>query len=530
MNIKPEDQTILVVDDVPENIAILGEYLSSYRLKIATSGVKALEIAKTNNIDLVLLDIKMPGMDGYEVCRRLKKDPATGDIPVIFLSVLSEVEDKVKGFQAGAVDYITKPFQIDEVKSRIYTNITLSLYRKQLKELNAELEKKVEQRTAELIVAREKAEESSRLKSSFLALISHELRTPMSGILGFSEILHSELEDPVMKDYVEAINKSAMRLNDTLEAILSLSSYQSGKMSARLVHVNLVERIRNLIQPCIPQASIKNVKLEFIPRKEEVIGTIDPPMFDLILNNLLCNAVKYTNEGSVSVLLTTESRFGTKYDCITVSDTGIGIPAEMHDTIFDDFRQVGEGISRPYEGVGLGLSMVKRFTELHNGFIELKSAPGEGSEFKAFFPRKAENAKQSSPGIADNITLEELRQKQKSRILLIGKQAFKDPQEESFLKENFRVDHVADGKTAIELLQVKNYDLIISESRQALGMNEAKVLKIINNRKGNLPVIVFPSQNTALQEGEEIDPALSMRPKPETRGELLSLLEEFIRR
>ena len=125
MNYDKKSMTILVVDDTPENISIIGEYLSHYQVKVANSGPKALQIAGNSDLDLILLDIKMPDMDGHEVCRKLKENPKTKDIPVIFITVMSETTDKVTGFNLGAVDYITKPFQIDEVKSRIETHLTL---------------------------------------------------------------------------------------------------------------------------------------------------------------------------------------------------------------------------------------------------------------------------------------------------------------------------------------------------------------------------------------------------------------------
>lgn len=389
MNNRSKKPTILIVDDVPENIAILGEILSDYRLKIATGGHKAIELA-TEEIDLILLDIVMPDMDGFDVIKRLKANPVTSEIPVIFLSVMSKPEEKVKGFRLGAVDYITKPFDADEIKSRIAAHISSSAYQRLLLNMNEELEHQVKQRTHELLLEKQRAEQASRLKSSFMALISHELRTPMTGILGSLEVLLAEITNPEHLLFLNAVKKSATRLHETLDSIVSLSNLEASRMSPNYSRFSYRERIQGIVQQFIPLIQQKKLELYIGESEDNYPGYADPVMFDLIFNNLISNAVKYSKGGKISIVFMLSEYLGHISDVIIVMDNGIGIPAEKKKTVFEEFRQADEGLNRAFEGVGLGLSLTKRLVELHGGKITLEDNPEGGSVFSVFLPRAAE--------------------------------------------------------------------------------------------------------------------------------------------
>ncbi|MBE2278956.1 MAG: response regulator, partial [Ignavibacteriaceae bacterium] len=489
MNYEPKDMTILVVDDTPENISILGDFLIDYNIKVATSGQKALKLAESSNLDLILLDIMMPEMDGYEVCRKLKHNPNTKDIPVIFLSALTEVKDKVTGFHLGAVDYITKPFQIEEVKSRIETHLSLSTYRKRLENINEELERMVNERTQQLFVEKNKAEEASKLKSHFLALMSHELRTPMVGILGFSEVIYEASNTDLIKDYAENLNKSATRLNETLSSILNFSALQAGKQTADLHPVNLGDYVAKIIQKHVKYAKIKGLTVN--TSSIEKINTLtDYTMLGMIVNNVMNNAIKYTIEGSITVDIYSELRQNNLFDCISIKDTGIGIDKSQHQKIFEDFRQADEGFNRSFEGVGLGLSIVKQYVELLNGFIELESEPGKGSNFKLFFPHISNiSFEEEELGTEKQLKIPE----KKYKILIVEDNQLTIELEKLYLKEFGEIIDVDGGYAAIEQAKKIRFDAVIIDVSIGQGISGLDVIKEIKKINGyeNTPIIAF---------------------------------------
>ncbi len=531
MNIDPKKMTILVVDDVPQNISILGEYLSAYTLKVATSGVKAIEIAESTELDLILLDIIMPDIDGYELCRRFKEKPATREVPVIFLSVMSEVTDKVRGFKLGAVDYITKPFQVEEVKSRIETHLTLSAYRKILKNLNYELEKKVEERTRELLYAKNKAEESSRLKTHFLSLMSHELRTPLAGIMGFSEILMEELPNDGLKDYATALNQSATRLKVTLESILNLSKFQAGKQVVNLSPINLNQRIQSRLGPHRINAELKKVKLFFTEPRDIVLTAVDKVMLDVILNNLVSNAIKYTSKGKVEVSLNITRVDNIMYDCLTVADTGIGIPKEKQNIIFEEFRQADEGMGRAFEGLGIGLSLVSKFVDLHGGKIELESTPQAGSTFKVYLPHVTHlQLDEEIPGIISQEG-RKLRTGIKSRLLIVEGNQHSMQLQKYYLEDLCDVDFARDGFEAMDVAKTHRYRVILVNVLIYQGLSMIELTREIRKLKGynTVPVIAY-YPITAEQRVKFTPPAMdgNYHAKPNTKRELIELLSEYL--
>lgn len=289
--------TILIVDDVAENLIVMGEILSQYNIKIAKDGEKALSIVKeSRDISLIILDIMMPGIDGFETCRRLKKDPSTFDIPVIFMTSLSDTEDIVKGFELGAVDYVTKPIKGKELLARVNTHLTLSLLQREMKLINKLLEAKVVERTAELQAAKEKAEESSKLKSHFLSLMSHEFRTPLNGILGYAELLMLELTNEEWKEFAEGIYNSGRRLTETLNSILNLARFESDQKEIIPASFNVIDRLNQLLQSYHLMAKQKDVTLKVNSNIAEIDFKTDKTIFDICINSLLSNAVKYTKK------------------------------------------------------------------------------------------------------------------------------------------------------------------------------------------------------------------------------------------
>ncbi len=259
MNEIVENQSILIVDDNPNNLEVLARILTDfgYKVAVALDGETAIEQVEYHQPDLILLDIMMPGIDGFETCRRLKANLLTAEIPIIFLTALSDSENKVNGLSMGAVDYISKPFQSEEVLARMKIHLKLYSLTKKLEQQNQLLEEKVELRTVELLAAKEVAEAANIAKSQFLANMSHELRTPLNAIIGYSEMLQEEAEELEQKDLIPDLKKihgAGKHLLGLINDILDLSKIESGKIELYLETVDislLVREIIIMIQPLV---------------------------------------------------------------------------------------------------------------------------------------------------------------------------------------------------------------------------------------------------------------------------------------
>jgi signal transduction histidine kinase len=364
---------ILIVDDTPNNLRLLSSMLKrqGYEVRSAISGHVALMAIHTALPDLILLDINMPKMNGYEVCERLKSDEQTRDIPVIFLSALSETVDKVKAFQVGGSDYITKPFQFEEVVARVENQ--LSLRRMQLKLKHA-------QENALHALDREK--ELNRLKSEFVALISHDFRTPLTSIQGFSGLLRHMVNptEETQQRYFDKIDTAVEHLLKLLDEILLIGSLESGyvhynpqPLSVESFCLDIVETLQlNTERKC----PIQCVFEENLPTVE-----LDPTMLRQILTNLLSNSIKYSPDNSVIDL-------GVKIDdsqiIFEIGDRGIGIPEKEQHHLFETFYRCSN--VNQIKGTGLGLAIVKRCVELHRGHVSLESQEGIGTHVTVKLP------------------------------------------------------------------------------------------------------------------------------------------------
>lgn len=526
--------TILIVDDTPENISLLAEYLVDYKIKVATDGPMALTRLESGSLpSIILLDIMMPGMDGYEVIKRIKRNPLTKDIPIIAMSESAEITDKMKGFQLGAVDYITKPFQLEEVNSRVEAHISLGLYRRELENINELLEHKVQERTHELLLSKDKAEEGSRLKSHFLTLMSHELRTPMVGILGYSEALMGELNEPILKEFAENLNDSALRLKDMLESILILTKVESQTQSVQPVLFNLPERVGRLLKSHMLNASLKGLKLSLVNRVFSGDVYIDRTMFDIVFNNLVSNAVKFTESGTVIIELYEEHINGKMYICTKISDTGIGIPLEKQKEIFKEFTQVHEGIERNFKGLGLGLCLTKKYVEQMLGFIEVESEVDKGSTFTVKFefagnvPEQTKNGCQDEGGVSSPKPISG----PKPKILVVEDDRIVIQVTKLFLSEIVDLDIAYDGVSAIELATNNTYAAILMDINLGKGLSGIDATKAIRelHQYKKTPIVAFTAfaldgdEKSFLAEG-----CTHYIPKPFNRKKLVDLVTDLV--
>jgi PAS domain S-box-containing protein len=511
---------VLIVDDTPENLGVLFNLLNEkYEVLAAECGAVALEIIHEDKPDLILLDIMMPDISGFEVCKILKDDEKTSEIPIIFISALTDTNNKVEGFNLGGVDYITKPFQQEEVLIRVKTHLQIKNLSEDLKNANSLLEEKVVARTKdledelqensrinlalvesenrfrmlfdsapevmllidissgevidinktgceliginyediigtnhedyfrvndnkddlevqieqlsknkkrvfannlikvdgsiipietsvktvliegnlclladirdiserlmfqkELIDSKEEAEEMNRIKSIFLANMSHELRTPLISILGFSEILQEEITEDELSGMIKNIRSSGKRLLNSFNLLLRLTELESKDVRVEKENCELLNLVMDILTNYQGQLNEKRLELKIdIDPHFSVLA--DKNMLKEILNNIISNTFKFTNQGEIEISSSTTESEDKIISKIVISDSGIGIAEENLKSIFEPFRQSSEGYNRNYEGTGLGLTISKKLAELNNGEITVESEVGVGSTF-----------------------------------------------------------------------------------------------------------------------------------------------------
>jgi len=372
---------IMLVDDTPANLRILMDMLSDqgYEIQSFTKGRMAIEAAKLFPPDLVLLDINMPEMNGYEVCERLKADVQLAHIPVIFLSALNETQDKVMGFQKGGVDYITKPFQFEEVAVRIQTHLELKQSREKLQQVNEWLETQVAIKTAELKKANEELLTLDAAKNAFLKLLSHEIRTPLNGIVGPVQLLRMAEGNEEISEYLEMLEQSVARLEKFSYKALLITQLKAKKYPFRPEAINVLELIRKQVSSLQEILTKKRIHIELeVPPGFEIRG--DQNLVSKALEYALDNAVRYSPEGRKI----TVACFGQNHDNVCeVIDEGPGFTAEALPTIFQPFSMAEEHIDK---NIGLSLYLVKLFMELHRGSIEVANISHKGATVRFRFP------------------------------------------------------------------------------------------------------------------------------------------------
>lgn len=352
---------ILIVDDTPANLDVLSTMLTrhGYKVRPALSGALALKAAQSVPPDLILLDILMPGMDGYMVCEQLKGMESTRDIPVIFISALDDVRDKVKAFQSGGVDYITKPFQLREVLARIENHLTLDRLHKQVHTL-------------------------SSLKDQMVRTVSHDLVVPLDIVRHCVQSVRSSESlqgDETARSQLETAYTAVDQMHRLVTGLLDLAKIESG-LSLNLRTLTLAELLSDPLQAYRVPAEQKQVTLQFLP-PPPVSVAVDPERIAQVLNNLLSNAVKYTPSGGT---ITVSARHEKGQVVLTVQDSGIGIPTTDLPRIFDRFHRVEDDAHLEIQGTGLGLSIAKAIIEQHRGRIWAESEAGQGTQIRVSLP------------------------------------------------------------------------------------------------------------------------------------------------
>ncbi len=363
MNISERKPRILIVDDVPKNIQVAAGILQDegYQPAFAQSGKAALEQVRATPFDLILLDVMMPEMDGFEVCRQLQQDPATRDIPVIFLTAKTDSDSTVTGLQAGAVDYVCKPFNSAELLARVRTHLELKQTREQLHEMNA-------------------------AKDKFFSIIAHDLLNPVSSLNNLTDLLLNKFDtadDERKREWVRMQLDATERIVALLENLLQWGRSQTGRLKVTLEEIDVNTLLQSAASLGRIPAGTKNIALTAAETGGLRVRA-DRNMVDTVLHNIIVNAIKFTPEGGrVQVAARTK---GTDVE-LSVEDSGVGIPEDACEKLFRiDMQHTTEGTAGE-KGSGLGLILCKEFIEKTGGSIRVTSTPGQGSTFYITLPR-----------------------------------------------------------------------------------------------------------------------------------------------
>ena len=382
-----EKARVLIVDDMPANIEMLSELLShEYRVSVALNGFDAIELAKSSPMpDLILLDIMMPGIDGYQVCKILKENEDSRHIPVIFVTSRAEVQSEEKGFEFGAVDYVVKPFNPAVVLARVKTHIALYNQTRLLQNL-------IKERTAELEKAKNEAVMANKAKSNFLANMSHELRTPLNGIMGMTQILTNSDLSKENREFLEYAHQSSTHMLDMVNDLLEISNVEAGKIKLSPRDFNVRSSLEGVVAHYSKRATEKGLKLTFNIEDDFPLNlNADITRIRQVLINLLNNAIQFTEQGSSEISVSVVAdRHDTVKMYFTIADTGIGIAEDQHEKIFEPFTIGEDYMTKKYGGAGLGLSISKQIVTLMEGNLWLESSVGNNTVFSFFVPcRKA---------------------------------------------------------------------------------------------------------------------------------------------
>lgn len=373
---KDTPEKILIVDDVSKNIQILGNILSQEQFQIAYAqdGQQALDICKVQDFDLILLDIMMPKMDGYEVCEKLKKNPATSEIPIIFLTARADMDSIIKGFELGGQDYITKPFNASELLARVNNHLTIKRQRERLKLMNNHLEELVKDRTLELETANHQLNVLDQAKSNFLSLISHEIRTPLNGVIGLTELLDQTNIDDDQKEYISYLKEVSSRLVKFSDTAILITTLKINKNLPEILPVS----VNLLVNDSIAEFKVcnNNSSMQIINNLpvETLLIKADSDLIRMCFNIIIDNSAKFAGDDpKIEISGITNEGITT----LTFRDNGPGFSDNALSNLFELFSA---GDIMHSEGTGLGLATAKLILDAHEGSISVKNTEDHGAE------------------------------------------------------------------------------------------------------------------------------------------------------
>ena len=383
----------------------------------------------------------------------------------------------------------------------------------------------------ELIRAKETAEAMSRVKTALLANMSHEMRTPLTGILGFATILESELPEGEKRDMATRIHASGQRLMETIESVLDLVKLEADKVRVQPERTNIVDEVKRNVALHARPATHKDLMLEVKSEMDELFVDIDRQLFGRIMYNLLSNAIKYTDEGSVEVMVSTERDLLDAWVLVDVKDTGIGISTDFLPRVFDEFQQESSGYSRKYEGTGLGLTISRKLARIIGGAISVKSNKGEGSTFTVRIPLIASDGPVQEGAALEEQKLSGVRSNEVPKILVVEDDFDSSEVARFYLGERYDVVVVDSGEKALEEVKKSDFDVILLDISLGPGMDGVKTLKAIkkNSKVKSVTVIALTAHALRGDADYYLSQGFSAyMSKPYKKKELLTVVDSYI--
>jgi len=486
-----EKFNILIVDDRNENLITLESIINSPELNIlkALSGNEALSLMLEYDISLVLLDVNMPGMDGFETAELMRGSERTKSIPIIFITATYRQPKQIfRGYETGAVDYLYKPLDRKILQNKIRAYIDFFKQKHALQVTTRQLQKTIE----ELDTAKRVAEEATLAKSSFLANMSHEIRTPLSGIIGMTDLILMDQDVPEQySEHLIDIKQSSESLLEIINEILDISKIEADKLEIDDVGFS----IRGLLEKVVRLMSVKTLQkeLDFLcvhpaDMPDKVSG--DPTRIRQVLINLLGNAIKFTSFGTIKLSVVVKEIEQRKiFLQFVIEDTGIGIPAEKIGILFESYRQADLSTSRNFGGTGLGLTISKRLVEMMGGQIGVESEYGQGSKFFFTLPLKTD------PGPDESWKLNLPANVKNQRILIIDANPLHCQQIQDFFQAwNFSVEITGSQEAALDLLaSPKEIDMVLLDHllQTCKGQPFFKMIRETRPALSELPIVVM---------------------------------------
>ncbi len=398
---------ILIVDDEPKNLTVLESVLNDpdYRLVRALSGDQALLALMAQEFAVLVLDVRMPGMTGFELAQLVKERKRTARIPIIFLTAYyNEDQHILEGYGSGAVDYLHKPVNPSVLRSKVAVFAELHKKRRALeganralKDLNESLDRRVTERTTALLESEARLLEANRRKDEFLATLAHELRNPLAPVRNAVEVLRLRGVEGEMKWASELIDRQVRAMSRLIDDLMDVSRINQGRIELRREVVDLHEVLADAIETTRPLMEESKHRLDVHLPAHPLQVNVDRTRMAQAFMNLLNNAAKYTDQGGVIEL---RASVNANKVLVTVKDSGIGIPTDHLESVFEMFSQVETALTRSRGGLGIGLSLTQRLVQMHGGRVSARSAGmATGSEFEVELPLAAEQRQAAAPAV-----------------------------------------------------------------------------------------------------------------------------------